>query len=99
MSLERQLQVLIGPHISEKSTIATDEAGRYVFRVTSAATKRDVKAAVEYLFDVKVAAVNLLNVAGKLKKFKMQPGRRKSWKKAYVSLADGHTIDFEAIEQ
>src|SRR3546814_10615512 len=68
----------------------------YVFEVATTATKADVKAAVEQLFNVKVEAVNVLNVKGKVKSFRFREGRRNDWRKAYVRLAEGQTIDVMA---
>ena len=69
---------------------------RYVFEVATTATKADVKAAIEQIFDVKVESVNVVNVKGKQKAFRSRMGRRSDWRKAYVKLADGQTIDVTA---
>jgi large subunit ribosomal protein L23 len=95
MSSEKILGVLRSPHISEKTT-RVQETNQYVFEIASAATKADVKAAVEELFGVKVVTVNVLNVKGKTKSFKQRAGRRGDWRKAYVRLAEGQTIDVMA---
>ncbi|MEN6540664.1 MAG: 50S ribosomal protein L23 [Mizugakiibacter sp.] len=95
MSNERILSVLRAPRISEKSARIA-ETSQYVFEVAAEATKADVKAAVEQLFDVKVAAVNLVNVKGKVKSFRFRPGTRAGMRKAYVRLAEGQTIDMMA---
>ncbi len=95
MSAEKILGVLRAPHISEK-TARAQETNQYVFEVAGDATKSDVKAAVEELFNVKVEAVNVLNVKGKVKSFRQRAGRRGSWRKAYVRLADGQSIDVMA---
>ena len=68
-------------------------SNQYVFEIAKTATKADVKAAVEKIFDVKVEAVNVVNVKGKSKTFKFRQGRRSDWRKAYVTLADGQSID------
>jgi large subunit ribosomal protein L23 len=91
---ERLMQVIIGPHISEKSTAATEGANQVVFRVRRDASKPEIKRAVELLFEVKVDAVAVVNVRGKSKRFGMRTGRRSSWKKAYVRLAPGQDLDF-----
>lgn len=96
MSNERLLQVLRAPLVSEKSARIQDSANQYVFEVASTATKADVKMAVEELFKVNVKAVNVLNVKGKAKAFKGQLGGRGGFRKAYVSLAEGQTIDIVA---
>lgn len=95
MSSEKILNVLRAPHISEKAA-RVQEANQYVFEVASDATKADVKAAVEQLFSVKVAAVNVVNVKGKNKTFRFRSGSRGDWRKAYVRLADGQSIDLAA---
>lgn len=97
MNQERLMNVLLAPHISEKSTMAAERGGQFVFKVAPDATKREVKQAVEHLFKVEVAGVQVLNVRGKMK-FTRHPGKRPNWKKAYVSLKPGHDIDFLAGE-
>ena len=98
MNQEKLLQVLISPHLSEKSTLAADTAGQHVFRVAVDADKREIKKAVEMLFDVKVARVQVLNCKGKRKRFGQRMGRRADWKKAVVRLAPGHDIDLSGVE-
>jgi large subunit ribosomal protein L23 len=93
MSSENILSVLRAPHVSEKTARVQELSNQYVFEVSKIATKADVKAAVESLFSVKVAAVNLVNVKGKSKTFRFRAGRRGDWRKAYVSLAEGQSID------
>jgi large subunit ribosomal protein L23 len=95
MSSEKILGILRSPHISEKTT-RVQEANQYVFEVAGDATKAEVKAAVEQLFSVTVENVNVLNVKGKTKSFKQRAGRRGDWRKAYVRLADGQSIDVMA---
>ena len=96
MSQEKILTVLRAPHISEKTARLQELSNQYVFEVSQEATKADVKAAVESLFDVKVADVNLLTVKGKRKTFRFRAGRRGDWRKAYVKLAEGQSIDVMA---
>jgi len=95
---ERLLQVLLAPQISEKATYIADKNEQVVFRVASDATKPEVKAAVEALFDVKVKSVQIANVKGKEKRFGRIMGRRKTWKKAFVCLQPGQEINFAAGE-
>jgi large subunit ribosomal protein L23 len=95
MSSEKILGVLRAPHISEK-TARLQEANQYVFEIATGATKADVKAAVEELFSVKVEQVNVVNVKGKTKAFRSRTGRRGDWRKAYVRLAAGQSIDVMA---
>jgi large subunit ribosomal protein L23 len=98
MNQERLMKVLLAPHVSEKSTMATELSNQVVFKVVPDATKAEVKQAVELLFDVKVNAVQVLNVKGKTKRTGKVEGRRKNWRKAYVSLAEGNEIDFLGAE-
>lgn len=98
MSQERLMNVLIGPHVSEKSARVAEGANQFVFRVRRDATKPEVKAAVELMFEVKVADVNVVNVGGKQKRFGQRLGRRQDYKKAYVRLAPGQSIDFSGAE-
>jgi large subunit ribosomal protein L23 len=91
---ERLLKVIVAPHISEKSTIAAEENNTIVFKVANDATKAEVKAAVEKLFEVEVTGVRTLNVKGKTKRTGMRFGRRNDWKKAYVTLKEGSELDF-----
>ena len=95
---ERLLQVLLAPTVSEKSTFVGDKNNQVVFRVADDATKLEIKAAVELLFKVKVKGVQVSNVKGKEKKTGRIMGRRRNWKKAYVCLAQGQEINFQATE-
>jgi len=98
MSQERLMSVLLGPHVSEKSARIAESANQFVFRVRRDATSPEVKAAVELMFEVKVADVNVVNVAGKNKRFGQRMGRRQDFKKAYVRLAPGQSIDLSGTE-
>jgi large subunit ribosomal protein L23 len=95
---ERLMQVLLAPTVSEKSTFVGEKNNQVVFRVADDATKPEIKAAVELLFKVKVKSVQVANVKGKEKKTGRIIGRRRNWKKAYVSLAQGQEINFQATE-
>jgi large subunit ribosomal protein L23 len=88
----RHYDTIISPVITEKSTLAS-EHGKVVFRVAPTATKPEIKAAVEALFNVKVTAVNTLNRTGKTKRFRGLKGTQKGYKKAVVTLAEGQSID------
>ena len=88
--------VLRAPVVSEKSTVLADTENRFVFKVQKAATKKQIKNAVENLFDVEVESVQVLNVIGKKKRFGKVMGKRVDWKKAYVKLKPGHDIEFSA---
>ena len=97
MNDERIFQVLKSPHVSEKAAVLGDASNQHVFRVATDAKKPEIKAAVEQLFGVKVADVRTVNVNGKTKRQGVRRGRRKDWKKAYVSLEQGHEIDLASI--
>ena len=91
-SKERMYQIVRAPVVTEKSTLA-GEHNQVVFKVASDAAKPEIRAAVETLFNVKVEAVNTLNVKGKSKRFRGRLGQRSGWKKAVVTLAEGDSID------
>ena len=95
MSNIKLLSVIRAPRVSEK-TARLQEKNQYVFEVATTATKADVKSAVESLFNVTGLAVNVLNVKGKNKSFRFRSGRRGDWRKAYVRLAEGQSIDVMA---
>lgn len=98
MNQERLMKVLIAPVVSEKSTRVADANRQFVFKVVKDASKPDVRKAVELMFDVKVDGVQIANVRGKTKRFGQSIGKRSDWKKAYVTLAEGHDIDFMGAE-
>ena len=88
--------VLRAPIVSEKSTNAAELSNQFVFKVLNSATKKQVKSAVEMMFDVEVDSVQVLNVKGKQKRMGRTLGKRSDWKKAYVKLKPGNDIDFSA---
>ena len=94
MNQERLLKVILAPHVSEKSTISAEMSDTLVFKVATDADKSEIKSAVEQLFEVEVTGVRTVNVKGKTKRHGMRMGKRKDWKKAYVTLKEGHDIDF-----
>ncbi|MDF2178554.1 50S ribosomal protein L23 [Aliiglaciecola sp. CAU 1673] len=94
MNQERLLKVVLAPHISEKSTMAAENNNTVVLKVVKDATKAEIKAAVEMLFEVEVNGVRTVNVKGKTKRHGMSFGKRSDWKKAYVVLKEGQDIDF-----
>ena len=96
MSQERLTTVLVAPHVTEKTSLAMQNANQYAFRVRKDADKTEIKKAVELMFEVKVAAVQVVNEPGKERRFGKRIGRTQDWKKAYVRLADGQAIDYEA---
>ncbi|UOG93297.1 MAG: 50S ribosomal protein L23 [Candidatus Thiothrix sulfatifontis] len=93
MSMERLYHVLVAPRVTEKTVRATEKANQYVFKVAKTATKQEIKDAVETLFEVKVDQVRTINVKGKQKNFGRRAGHRSDWKKAYVSLSEGFSLD------
>lgn len=100
MSNARLYQVLKSPVFSEKSQRLGDTNGVQVFKVATTATKKDIKQAVELMFDgVEVIKVNTLNVKGKTKRFGRIVGRRNDFKKAYVTLKSGSDVQIGAGEQ
>ncbi len=96
MKREQLMNVLIAPHVTEKTSLAMQNHNQYTFRVKRNATKTDIKAAVELMFEVKVTGVQVVNEIGKSRRFGKLSGRTQDWKKAYVSLLKGQTIDYEA---
>ena len=93
---ERLLQVLRAPHVSEKASTAMEKSNTIVLKVAKDATKAEIKAAVQKLFEVEVEVegVNTLLVKGKTKRHGQRSGRRSDWKKAYVTLKEGQNLDF-----
>ena len=94
MNQDRLMKVLVGPIVSEKSTMVAEKNNQVAFRVLQDATKPEIKAAVELLFKVEVESVQVLNQAGKQKRFGRFTGRRRNVRKAYVSLKPGQEINF-----
>jgi large subunit ribosomal protein L23 len=88
----RHYDIVLAPHITEKSTMLS-ETNAVVFKVATKASKPEIKAAVEALFNVKVTNVNTIVTKGKTKRWKGQPYRRSDMKKAIVTLAEGQSID------
>jgi len=97
MNEERIYKVLLGPHISEKASMAA-ESNHVCFKVATTATKPEIKTAVEKLFNVNVESVQTVNIKGKTKMTKNGLGKRRSIRKAYVKLAAGQDIDFMDVE-
>lgn len=95
-SVEQRLyQVVYGPHVTEKA-VSGNESNVHVFKVATDSTKAEIKKAIESLFEVEVSSVRSVNVNGKQKNFGRRKGSRKNWKKAYVRLAEGHSLNVEA---
>jgi large subunit ribosomal protein L23 len=93
MISERLYQVIRFPHVSEKTARLQAESNQYVFDVRTDATKIDIKRAVEALFEVEVKSVQVVNLKGKRKSFRFRTGRQNDWKKAYVRVKAGQTIE------
>ena len=93
--IERYRKLILAPVISEKSMRESDELRKYTFRVHPDATKIDIKRAIEHLFNVRVTAVNTMNVVGKSRRrsYRHRIGKTAEWKKAVVTLAPGSSID------
>lgn len=98
MNQERIYKVLLGPLVSEKATMAAEQNNQVVFKVAPDATKPEIKAAVEQLFEVKVARVQTVNIKGKTKRNRFGMGKRNDTHKAYVTLQEGQDIDFVSAE-
>ena len=92
------MTVLVGPHVSEKSSVVSDKHNQVCFKVRRDSTKKEIAQAVELMFEVKVENVTVANVRGKSKRFGQTRGKRADWKKAYVKLAAGSDIDFLGAE-
>ena len=96
MNREQLMSVLIAPHVTERTSLAMQNHNQYTFRVRREASKTDIRKAIELMFDVKVTGVQVVNEPGKVRRFGRTVGRTQDWKKAYVSLSPGQTIDYEA---
>ena len=91
-------KVLIQALVSEKATDLQEKQNCYVFKVLQSANKLEIKKAVEKAFNVKVASITTINVKGKTKRLGRFEGKRSGWKKAFVSLKEGDTIElFESV--
>ena len=98
MNPERVYTVLREPHISEKVSVLGDLVNQYAFKVSTDATKAEIREAVETLFKVDVKKVTTANVKGKVKRNARGETRKKNWKKAYITVAVGQEIDFMVVE-
>jgi large subunit ribosomal protein L23 len=86
--------IIVEPWITEKISQATQKANQYGFKVHPNANKKEIKSAVEKIFNVHVEGVNTINVGGKWRRVRHQPGKTPDWKKAIVTLKDGEKIDY-----
>lgn len=93
MKQQRFYQVIKAPHVSEKATLGVEKRNEYVFEVANDATKSEIKDAVEFLFNTKVKEVRTLNVRAKKRTFRNVEGKKKGWKKAYVTLLPDQKLD------
>ncbi len=98
MNNEKIYTLLVSPHLSEKSSMNAQNNNQYVFKVQKNATKVEIKKAVEKLFEVEVSNVQTSVTKGKVKRTGKFPGKRKDWKKAYITLAEGSTIGMMSAE-
>lgn len=94
MNNERLYKIILGAHVSEKASVIADEVNQFAFKVVKDATGPEIKQAVEKIYDVEVKKVSVMNVKGKVKRSWRGTSKKPNWKKAYVSLAAGHDIDF-----
>lgn len=98
MNAERVFTIIRQPRFTEKAALRGDESNQYVFEVAGDATKAEIKQAVQQLFKVDVTGVSTLNVKGKTKRTARGVSRGRSWKKAYVRVAEGQNIDYAVAE-
>ena len=96
MNKDKLMNIILAPCISEKST-SVGVYSQYVFRVRSNATKFQIACAIKMLFDVDVEAVRVINMPGKSRRFGNIQGRRKDWKKAYVTIKEGQVINLGGV--
>ncbi|PIE00202.1 MAG: 50S ribosomal protein L23 [Thiothrix nivea] len=96
MNQNQLYQVLLAPRMTEKTVLLAESSNQYVFKVAKTATKQEIKQAVETLFEVKVDRVRTVNMKGKQKNFSRRAGKRNDWKKAYIRLAEGQSLDASA---
>ena len=94
MNTDRLYKIILGPHVTEKSSMVMGSNAQVAFKVSKDAKKLEIKRAVEILFETKVDSVRVINMKGKTKRTKIGVGKKSNWKKAYVTLADGEEIDF-----
>jgi len=91
-------KILIEPHVSEKTTLLNQNSGQIAFKVRSDSNKKQIKRAVEEMFNVKVSSVKTVSVKGKKKRMGMRTGKTNDWKKAYIKLEEGQNLDFMNTE-
>ncbi|MFH1287922.1 MAG: 50S ribosomal protein L23 [bacterium] len=89
--------IIVRPVITERSALMRDKSNKYFFEVAVQANKKEVKAAIEELFKVKVKSVNIMNVLGKFRRIRGKLGKKSDWKKAFVTLKEGNKIDIAGV--
>ena len=94
VNVEQYYEIIQKPLLTEKSSTQQETRNKYSFKVHSKANKSEVRKAIEAIFEVEVTQVNIINMPSKLRRFLGRPGRTSPWKKAIVTLRDGHAIDF-----
>jgi large subunit ribosomal protein L23 len=87
-------EIILAPLITEKGTLVGEQGNQFLFKVASGANKVEIKQAIEEFFEVKVEKVRTSRLLGKTRRVGRHVGRKPSWKKAYVTLSEGDTIDF-----
>ena len=98
MNKQRIFKVILAPHVTEKSAAIAGDDNLVVFKVSRDSNKREIKKAIEQLFEVVVEDVRVMTVKGKTRRTRTGMGRRNDWKKAYVRLGAGSDIDFAVME-
>lgn len=98
MNQEQLYKILLGPHVTNKTYELSEKSSYVVFKVKYDADKKNIKKAVELIFDVKVTQIKTINVKGKSRKFGRIQGKTKKMKKAYIKLAKGYEINFISSE-
>ncbi|MEW6088518.1 MAG: 50S ribosomal protein L23 [bacterium] len=89
--------IIFRPIITERATLMRDKDNKYLFEIAPEANKKEVKAAIEELFKVKVKRVNMMNVMGKFRRVRGKIGKKSDWKKALVTLKEGNKIDIVGV--
>ncbi|OGT46709.1 MAG: 50S ribosomal protein L23 [Gammaproteobacteria bacterium RIFCSPHIGHO2_12_FULL_41_20] len=98
MNQERFFQIIYSPYTSEKAATGAEKRREYAFKVAPDAKKPEIKGAIEFLFNTKVESVTVVTVKQKIKAFRGRVGRKKGWKKAYVTLCADQKLDFSVIQ-
>ena len=94
ISEERLLKILLSPHVSEKSSISTEQFNTVVLKVLNNSTKYEIKCAIKKIFNVEVESVKTLKIKGKKKRQSNRIIQKSNWKKAYIKIKKGYNLDF-----